>query len=361
VPRVRLRQAFASLAQFRGLRFDATPVIDAKAQLEDVQAEYPELARQENVGDVLERIDGILAARVAQTADFYRRTNEPQAAVYNWRYIVENYPRAPRPTAPAGSSIAPRPGRWSCPRRRRAGAPPRSSSARRRRRRRRAAGPRAGRGARSPRCPRRRRRRSRRRRKTRHNDRTRDDANPQATFPPAAATAAMAALPLMAALFGTGCGYTQADYAASADGTPRSLYRTDVRTVAVPIFDNRSFERNVEFDLSKAVVAYIESNTPYKVVPKERADTILEGEITRIEIDTVSNSAQAAIPQEQLLTLAVNFTWKDLRTGRILTQRRRFEQSGTYYPTLGEGRFVGTQQNVERLAVAIVQELQADW
>jgi outer membrane assembly lipoprotein YfiO len=92
VPRVRLRQAFSSLAQFRGLRFDATPVIDAKAQLEDIQAEYPQLAQEENVADVLERIDGILAARVAQTADFYRRTGEPQAAVYNWRYVVENFP-----------------------------------------------------------------------------------------------------------------------------------------------------------------------------------------------------------------------------------------------------------------------------
>jgi outer membrane assembly lipoprotein YfiO len=92
VARVRLRAAFASLAQFRGLRFDATPVIDAKAQLEDIQAEYPQLAQRENVADVLERIEGILAARVATTADFYRRTHEPQAAVYNWRYLVENFP-----------------------------------------------------------------------------------------------------------------------------------------------------------------------------------------------------------------------------------------------------------------------------
>ena len=92
VPRVRLREAFSSLAQFRGLRFDATPVINAKAQLEDIQAEYPQLAEEENVADVLERIDGILAARVAQTADYYRRTNAPQAAVHNWRYLVENFP-----------------------------------------------------------------------------------------------------------------------------------------------------------------------------------------------------------------------------------------------------------------------------
>jgi hypothetical protein len=160
-----------------------------------------------------------------------------------------------------------------------------------------------------------------------------------------------------------GCGYTQSNYPGGAsDGSPaRSLYRDDVRTVAVPIFTNRSFERNLEFELSKAVVNCLESATPYKVAPKERADTILEGEITFVDIDTVSNSAFTGTPQEQLMTIRVNFTWKDLRTGRILAQRKRFDQSGTYYPTLGEGRFVGSQQNVERLAVAIVQELQADW
>jgi hypothetical protein len=32
-----------------------------------------------------------------------------------------------------------------------------------------------------------------------------------------------------------------------------------------------------------------------------------------------------------------------------------------YYQNLGEGEFVGTQQAVERLALTIVQELQADW
>jgi len=61
------------------------------------------------------------------------------------------------------------------------------------------------------------------------------------------------------------------------------------------------------------------------------------------------------------VTLRVNFIWNDLRTGRILTQRKGFEQATTYYPTLGEGELVGTQQAVERLALGIVQELQADW
>jgi hypothetical protein len=195
---------------------------------------------------------------------------------------------------------------------------------------------------------------------------------PRSRRPATARAASAARATLVAAMVATaaivlpGCGYRQSDYPGRAERATegyqwRSLYREDVRTVAVPVFGNRSFQRNVEFNLSKAVVNYIESNTPYKVVPKERADTILEGEVTRVEVDTVSNDNVTSLPQEQLLTLRVNFTWKDLRTGRILAERRGFEQSGTYYPTLGEGRFVGEQQNVERLAVAIVQELQADW
>jgi hypothetical protein len=50
-----------------------------------------------------------------------------------------------------------------------------------------------------------------------------------------------------------------------------------------------------------------------------------------------------------------------LRTGRVYVQRKDFRQTAPYYPTLGEGQFVGQQQNVERLALAIVQEMQAEW
>lgn len=160
-----------------------------------------------------------------------------------------------------------------------------------------------------------------------------------------------------------GCGYGQ-----SGGGAPgvagyqwRSLYRDDVRTVAVPIFANRSYRRGVEFQLSKAIVNRLEAMSPYKVVDRERADTVLEGEIVDIHVRTLSVDVHSSVPQEQLYLVRVNFTWKDLRTGKILVERRRFEQSASFYPTLGEGQYVGSQLNVERLALAIVQELQADW
>jgi hypothetical protein len=187
---------------------------------------------------------------------------------------------------------------------------------------------------------------------------------------------ALALLTFLPALCCTGCGYQSAPAPAAGAAQPgstptskagaagyhwSSLYRDDVHTVAVPIFTNRSFRRGVEFALTKAIVNQLEATTPYKVVPREHADTILEGEVLDTHIRTISPDIRTGLPQEQLYIVRLNFTWKDQRTGRILVERRRFEQSATYYPTAGEGIYVGNQQNVERLAVAIVQELQADW
>ncbi len=142
----------------------------------------------------------------------------------------------------------------------------------------------------------------------------------------------------------------------------KTPYRGDVRTVAVPIFTNRTYYRGVEFGLTKAIINQIEGQTPYKVVSKEEADTILVGSIENVHVRTLSLAQNGTvIPQEQLLVLNVNFTWKDLRTGKFLCVRKDYEQTAPYYPTLGETQFLAQQQSVETLALAIVHELQADW
>ncbi len=141
-----------------------------------------------------------------------------------------------------------------------------------------------------------------------------------------------------------------------------TIYRPDVKTVAVPIFASKDYQRGVEFALSKAVINQIEANTPYKVVPRERADTILEGEILEVRVNTISQDSRSAVPQEQLLAIICNFTWKDLRTGRILMARRGWQETATYYATLGEGREEeGTLSATEKLALSIVHQMESDW
>jgi hypothetical protein len=174
---------------------------------------------------------------------------------------------------------------------------------------------------------------------------------------PASGAAKRFALVLLLLL--SGCGFSGGT--APGGYQWQSVWRQDVKSVAIPIFTNRDYTRGIEFSLTKAIITQLESHSPYKVVPRERADTILEGEIMSVRRQTVSKDVHTAVPQEQLYVVSVDFTWKDLRTGQILVSRRGFEQTTTYYPTLGEGQFVGQQQSIERLAMGIVQELQADW
>jgi outer membrane assembly lipoprotein YfiO len=93
--RVLLRQAFANLAQFRGVRFDPTPVVDAREQLSVILTRFPDTAEQENVPGVIERIDRTLARKLYITGDFYQRTGKPSAAAYLYEQVLKQYPDTP--------------------------------------------------------------------------------------------------------------------------------------------------------------------------------------------------------------------------------------------------------------------------
>jgi outer membrane assembly lipoprotein YfiO len=123
VPRARLKQAFATLAQFRGVDFDATPVIDARRQLLDLAVSYPKIAEEENVASLVARIDEALAKKLLSRARFYRRTHKQSAAAYYLRYLIGMYPESAeaqtaraelpnlpkeaqeKPQAPAGTTL----------------------------------------------------------------------------------------------------------------------------------------------------------------------------------------------------------------------------------------------------------------
>src|SRR3954447_9094481 len=104
----------------------------------------------------------------------------------------------------------------------------------------------------------------------------------------------------------TGCGYQhngQVDTSGKTSYKWSSLYREDINTVAVPIFANKDFRRGVEFRLSEAVVKQMEAHTPYRVDPRARAGTILEGEIVSVDLSTLSRDVRTSIPQEQLYVM----------------------------------------------------------
>ncbi len=147
-----------------------------------------------------------------------------------------------------------------------------------------------------------------------------------------------------------GCGYSS-----------RPPYNTSVSTVAVPIFTNKTFRREWEFRLTEALDKNIESRTPYKLAEQSKADTVLTGEIVDIREDVLTRQFGVNLPRETQLTIVVDFQWKDLRTGKVLVERKQFNRSATEIPEIGEHVADAEQAAVENLARAIVDQMQKDW
>jgi len=173
---------------------------------------------------------------------------------------------------------------------------------------------------------------------------------------PGAMTGAMTVLAALASVLLHGCvgasGYSFA-----------SRHDTEVRTVHVPIFENRTQHEGLETLLTEAIIKRIQRATPWRVTGAAQADTVLSGAIVSSGFRQLSRTRGTGLSQEVAYQLSVDFDWTDSMSGRPLQQRRGFSALSTFFPDrrVGERRAVGEQLASEELAAAIVDELQARW
>lgn len=141
-------------------------------------------------------------------------------------------------------------------------------------------------------------------------------------------------------------------------------YRDDVRSVAMPIFENRSFYRGLEFQISEAVAKEIELRTPYKVASNEIADTQLQGTILAVEQQVSTRLRDAGgLPGEMSYHVLLNVQWKDLRSGEVLGHWRQVEVAGRYVPAraVGQTRQFAQQEVAQRAAQRITSLMRNPW
>lgn len=161
------------------------------------------------------------------------------------------------------------------------------------------------------------------------------------------------ALSSLSGLLG-GCGYTME--------TP---YRKGVATVAVPMWQRgaKVYYRDIEISLTQAIVKNIQAETPYRIVDRSKADTILEGTLERVDQHVLSFDPRTGNAREIEVRLTVNFTWKDLRTGKILAEKKNFRASSTFIPLhpMDEEFFLGNEDALNKLALQIVEQMSEPW
>ncbi|MBI4246785.1 MAG: LptE family protein [Candidatus Rokubacteria bacterium] len=123
---------------------------------------------------------------------------------------------------------------------------------------------------------------------------------------------------LTAALLLGGCGYSV-----------RGTLPEHIKTVAVPVFKNRTVEPAVENTLTRAVVEAFSTNGRLRVVGLEQADAILEGEIVGYEVQAVAFDPRANVRQYRLV-VTMNLRFRDVREKKVLFERQGLQERANF-------------------------------
>ena len=102
-----------------------------------------------------------------------------------------------------------------------------------------------------------------------------------------------------------------------------------IRTVAVPVFSNKTQQPAVENFLTRAVVDAFVTSGRLKVVRPEEADSILEGEIVGYQLDSLSYDPRANV-REYRLTVTLNMQFRDVRQNVMLWRQEGLQEKADF-------------------------------
>ena len=148
----------------------------------------------------------------------------------------------------------------------------------------------------------------------------------------------------------------------------RSLFRPDIRTVHVPVFQSESLRPGLDSLLTEAVAKEIESRTHLKLADAAYADSVLSGQILNDRKRVVAEDSFDQ-PRDNEITYVVQVSWID-RQGRHMMQRARvpvpglivsISQQANFAPEPGQSYATAEMEAIQRLARQIVAEMEARW
>ncbi len=154
------------------------------------------------------------------------------------------------------------------------------------------------------------------------------------------------ALLAVACAFLPACGYSTS-----------SLLREDIRTVCIPVFDNQTFYRRLETDLTKVVVEEVELHTRLRFAELARADSVLEGELLEYDENVVAKTTKDAI-LVKTISVKARFRWMDRLTGAPIVPWTEVRESARFAVAVGE-----PQEGLvfRELAQRIVEKMEEPW
>jgi outer membrane lipopolysaccharide assembly protein LptE/RlpB len=135
-----------------------------------------------------------------------------------------------------------------------------------------------------------------------------------------------------------GCGYSF-----------RGTLPEHIQTVAVPLFANKTGEPRIESLLTSAVVEAFSTNGRLRVVKREDADAILEGELVGYSLLSISYDSQANVRQYRLL-LTMNLKLLDLRRSAVLFEEHGLREKADFQVMNAVSQTISVEETAVRTA-----------
>jgi hypothetical protein len=140
----------------------------------------------------------------------------------------------------------------------------------------------------------------------------------------------------------------------------------DVRTVAIPLFDNRTAEYGVVEQITDNLILTFQKDNTLQIADEETADAVLRGTLVRV-IDAPytyegEGEAQDFTVGEYKLTLYVSLDYYDLRKGEMIWSQD-VQGWGTYQYVSGapEERDAGFTEAIRKLSEDVLNLTVSGW
>jgi hypothetical protein len=144
--------------------------------------------------------------------------------------------------------------------------------------------------------------------------------------------------------------------------TDESMFPEKIVSVYVEMFENETFWRGIEYDVTDAVGKRIEVESPYKIISsRNQADSVISGQLVGIGQSLLSLERQTGLALEKEVELTANISWKDLETGEFLIENEPVSAAASYSELQNQSFKYASRLAANKLAIKIVELMEKQW
>jgi len=153
-----------------------------------------------------------------------------------------------------------------------------------------------------------------------------------------------------AAILATGCG----PYSFSGSTN------THLKTIAVPVFEDRTAEFGVKERLSSAIIDEFTRDNTLKIADRRVADSVLLGILLSVQESAGVYTQQESV-QEVRVTLTVQLKYEDAQKRKTVWEAQ-MTQFGSYSPQSGSSnRQAAIDEAIRKIATEVRNKTVSDW